>query len=67
MEVAARVDSRDIDRAAQAAVALRQVFGEDALAVVAGERIDPPDRDRAAQAGVALFQMGEDDADEEGE
>ena len=67
VEVAARVDSGDIERAAQSAVALRQVFGEDALAVVAGERIDPPDRERAAQAGVALFQMGEDDADEEGE
>ena len=67
VEVAARVDSADIDRAAQSAVALRQVFGEDALAVVAGERIDPPDRGRAAQAGVTLFQMGEDDADEDGE
>ena len=67
VEVAARVDSADIDRAAQSAVALRQVFGEDALAVVAGERIDPPDRGRAAQAGVALFQMGEDDSDEDGE
>ena len=61
VEVAGRLDSADIDRAAQSAAALRQAFGQDALAVAAGERIDPPDRARAAQAGVTLFQMGEDD------
>ena len=66
VEVAARLDSADIDRAAQSAAALRQVFGQDVLAVAAGERIDPPDRARAAQAGVTLFQMGE-DADEDAE
>ena len=64
VEVAARLDSADIDRAAQSAAALRQAFGQDVLAVAAGERIDPPDRARAAQAGVTLFQMGEDDAEE---
>ena len=64
VEVAGRLDSADIDRAAQSAAALRQAFGQDVLAVAAGERIDPPDRARAAQAGVALFQMGEDDAEE---
>ena len=60
VEVAARLGNARIDRAAQSAAALRQVFGEEARAVAAAERITPPDRARAAQAGVTLFNMSRD-------
>ena len=59
MEVAARIDEDDIDRAERSAEALRAVFGEAALPVVAGERIDPPDVARARAAGVDYIVLSE--------
>ena len=59
MEVAARIDEDDIDRAERSAEALRAVFGEAALPVVAGERIDPPDVARAQAAGVDYIVLSE--------
>lgn len=57
MEVAARIDANDIDRAERSAELLRMVFGAEALPVVAGERIDPPDAARAQAAGVACISI----------
>ena len=59
IEVAARLDENDIDRAQRSAEALRIVFGEEALPVVASERIDPPDAARALAAGVACVSLPE--------
>ena len=59
VEVAARVDADDINRALLSAQALRLAFGEDALPVIAGERIDPPDAARLEQAGVAFIDISQ--------
>ena len=59
VEVAARVDEDDINRAAQSAQALRLAFSEDALSVIAGERIDPQDATRAKQAGVVFIDISQ--------
>ncbi len=55
MEVTARVDADDIHRARRSAVALRTVFGEEALSVVVGERIDPPYATLARESGVTCI------------
>ena len=59
VEIAARIDEDDINRALRSAEALRVVFGEASLPVVAGERIDPPDAARAQQSGVAYISLSE--------
>ena len=59
VEVAARVDADDINRAIRSAQALRLAFGEDALPVIAGERIDPQDAARLESAGVAFIDVSQ--------
>ena len=59
VEVAARVDADDINRALLSAQALRLAFGEDALPVIAGERIDPQDAARLEQAGVSFIDISQ--------
>ncbi len=59
VEIAARIDEDDINRALRSAEALRVVFGEESLPVVAGERIDPPDVERARQSGVTVISIAE--------
>lgn len=55
MEVTVRVDADDIHRARRSAVALRTVFGEEALPVVVGERIDPQYATLAQESGVTCI------------
>jgi hypothetical protein len=52
VEVSNSITRRDIERAGQSAEALRTVFQQDALAVVAGYRIHPQDQEQAGIAGV---------------
>ena len=59
VEIASRIDEDDINRALRSAEALRVVFGEESLPVVAGERIDPPDAERARQSGVTVISIAE--------
>ena len=59
IEVTARVDANDVHRAARSAEALRTVFGEEALPVVAGERIDPPYSTLAHESGVTCINLTE--------
>ena len=59
VEVAGRVDADDIRRSRESANALGAVFGEAAVAVVAGYRIDEADRTRADAAGVCCLKVSE--------
>ena len=59
VEVANRIDAEDIGRSRESAVTLADVFGEDAVGIVAGYRIDAADRDRAATAGVRCLDVPE--------
>ena len=59
VEVAGRIDREDIRRSRESADTLATVFGEEALAVVAGYRIDGADRERAAAAGVTCLEVSE--------
>ena len=57
VEVSHRVDEHDVDRARASADTLATVFGEEAVAVVAGCRIDSTDRSRAAAADVRYVEV----------
>ena len=59
IEVANRVDREDIRRSRESADALAAVFGEEAVALVAGCRIDAADRDRAAAVDVLCLEVPE--------
>ena len=59
VEVAGRIDREDIRRSRESADTLATVFGEEAVAVVAGYRIDGADRERAAAAGVTCLEVSE--------
>ena len=59
MEVANRIDAEDIRRSRESADTLAAVFGEEAVALVAGHRIDAADRDRAATAEVRCLEFPE--------
>ena len=55
VEASGVINERDIRRATDSAAALRTVFGEDAIGVVAGHRIRDEDRARTAEAEVAVM------------
>ena len=57
LEVANKVGADDIERAGATALALRAVFGDAALPVVAGYGIDPLDAKRAEAAGVRYLEV----------
>ena len=57
VEVSHRVDEHDVDRARASADTLATVFGEEAVAVVAGCRIDSTDRSRAVAADVRYVEV----------
>ena len=59
MEVANRIDVEDIGGSRESADTLAEVFGEDAVGMVAGYRIDAADRQRAATAGVRCLEVPE--------
>ena len=59
IEVAGRIDADDIRRSRESADALAAVFGEEAVALVAGYRIDAADRDRADGARVLCLEISE--------
>ncbi len=59
VEVANRIDVEDIGRSRESADTLAEVFGEDAVGMVAGYRIDAADRQRAATAGVRCPEVPE--------
>ena len=53
------VDAEDIRRSRESADTLAAVFGEEAVALVAGHRIDAADRDLAATAEVRCLEFPE--------
>ena len=57
LEAANKVGADDIERAGASALALRAVFGDAALPVVAGYGIDPLDAKRAEAAGVRYLEV----------
>ena len=59
VEVANRIDVQDIGRSRESADTLAEVFGEDAVGIVAGYRIDAADRQRAATVGVRCLDVPE--------
>ena len=59
VEVAARIDEADINRALRSAEVLRTVSGAEVLPVVAGERVDSPDVERARESGVTVISFAE--------
>ena len=59
VEVANRIDAEDIRRSRESADTLAAVFGEEAVALVAGHRIDAADRDWAATAEVRCLEFPE--------
>ena len=59
VEVAGRIDREDVRRSRDSADTLAAVFGEEAVAVVAGYRIDTADRERAAATGVCCLEVSE--------
>ncbi len=59
VEIAARIDEDDINRALRSAEALQTLFNEPSLPVVAGERIDAPDVERARQSAVTVIILAE--------
>ena len=59
VEVANRLDADDLTRSRAGAATLAAVFGEDAVALVAGYRIDAADRKRADAAGVRYLEVPE--------
>ena len=59
VEVANRLDAADLTRSRASADTLAAVFGEHAVALVAGYRIDAADRERAAAAGVRYLEVPE--------
>ena len=60
VEVSNDISQRDIERARQSAEALRRVFCQDALAVVAGYRIHHQDQARATKSDVHTLLIPED-------
>lgn len=60
VEVSNSISQRDLERARQAADALKAVFLQDTLAVVVGYRIQPQDQQRGDEAGVHTFLVEED-------
>ena len=59
VEVANRLDADDLTRSRASAETLAAVFGEHAVALVAGYRIDAADRKRADAAGVRYLEVPE--------
>ena len=59
LEASSKVRTGDIERARVSADALRVVFGEEVVAVVAGYDIDQPDAKRAEAAGVRYLQVSQ--------
>ena len=59
VEIANRIDVKNIVRSRASADALAEVFAEDAVGTVAGYRIDAADRERAATAGVRCLDVPE--------
>ena len=59
VEIAARIDEDDINRALRSAEALQTLFNAPSLPVVAGERIDAPDVERARQSAVTVIILAE--------
>ena len=63
VQASATLDNNDIERAATGAVALRNLSGDRAVAVVYGRRIAGQQRDRAEELGVAVI-LDEDEGQE---
>ena len=59
VEISAAVHSGDITRAQDTAVALADVFNQNAVPVVMGYRIDPRDQDLADRSGVVTLILDE--------
>ncbi len=57
LEASNHIGQRDIERAHQSAAALGAVFGQPAIAAVAGYRIHPNDQERADRNGVQVLQV----------
>ena len=59
VEASNNIAQSDIERVRQSAEALGVVFGQDAIAVVAGYNIHPLDQERADGVGVAVILIEE--------